>query len=411
MSNFSQAPHAVSGLAPFTFSIPKEEIDALNTLLKRPLPIATWENSQQDGRFGPSRDWLSKAISKWQAYDWQVPNPRLVVESVATHKYQEQINGIPNFKVPVEDEGVTYDVHFAGLFSQKKDATPLLLSHGWPGSFLEFLPILQKVQKQYAADPASLPYHLIVPSLPGYGFSNIPVTVDMNMVIVSRVLNKLMVKLGFKQYIAQGGDVGSMITKTVTEEYDECIAGHVNMLMIGPPEDKNVAPPTEIEQKAIERSMKFREHGMAYAWLHGTRPSTAGLAIGSSPQSLLAWIGEKMIDWSDETPSIEEILGNVSIYWFSGCYPSSIWPYRGLVGPLAQNRLSMGSMDKIKKPFGCSWFPKELAAAPKSWAEATGKVTFFKAHDQGGHFAALEKPELLWQDIVEFVDHVHATRK
>lgn len=397
MSNFSQAPNKVDGLAPFTFSIPKEEIDALNTLLKRPLPIATWENSQQDGRFGVSRDWVANAISQWQAYDW--------------HKYQESINAIPNFKVPVEDDGETYDVHFAGLFSQKKDATPLLLSHGWPGSFLEFLPILTKVQKQYAADPASLPYHLIVPSVPGYGFTKISTKKNMTVFDASRILNKLMVKLGFKQYIAQGGDVGSMITKTVVEEYDECIAGHVNMLMLNPPKGEGIPPPTEVEQRALDRGAKFWESGMAYAMLHGTRPSTASFAVGASPVSLLAWIGEKMIDWSDETPSIETILGNVSLYWFTGCYPSSIYPYREIIGPTARDRAVSGSMDKIKKPFGASWFPFELANVPKSWAEATGKVSFFKSHDKGGHFAALEVPDALWQDIVEFVDYVHSTRK
>ncbi|KAG6361728.1 hypothetical protein INS49_009956 [Diaporthe citri] len=359
MSNFSQAPNKVDGLVPFTFSIPKEEIDALNTLLKRPLPIATWENSQQDGRFGVSRDWVANAISQ--------------------HKYQESINAIPNFKVPVEDDGETYDVHFAGLFSQKKDATPLLLSHGWPGSFLEFLPILSKVQKQYASDPASLPYHLIVPSVPGYGFTKISTRKNMTMFDASRILNKLMVKLGFKQYIAQGGDIGSMITKTVVEEYDECIAGHVNMLMLNPPQGEGIAPPTEIEQRALDRGAKFLESGMAYAMLHGTRPATASFAVGASPVSL---IGEKMIEWSDETPSIETILGNVSLYWFTGCYPSSIYPYRELAGPTAKDRAVSGSMDKVKKPFGSSWFPLELASVPKSWAEATGKVSFFKAHDK-----------------------------
>lgn len=187
------------------------------------------------------------------------------------------------------------------------------------GSFLEFLPILTNVQKQYASDPASLPYHLIVPSVPGYGFTKISVNKNMTVFDASRILNKLMVKLGFTQYIAQGGDVGSMITKTVVEEYDECIgespmalsspfqgsqtsleetveltllyfsAGHVNMLMLNPPEGEGIAPPTEVEQVSMARALKFRESGMAYAMLHGTRPSTASFAIGTSPQSMLAW--------------------------------------------------------------------------------------------------------------------------
>ncbi|POS79796.1 hypothetical protein DHEL01_v201801 [Diaporthe helianthi] len=390
MSNFSQPPHKVEGLSPFTFSISKDEIDDLNTLLKRPLPIATWENSSQDDeRYGVRRDWIIN-------YRYR-------------QKYQDNINGVPNFKLPVEDEGETYHVHFAALFSQKKDATPLLLSHGWPGSFLEFMPILKKVQKQYASDPASLPYHLIVPSVPGYGFTKISTNKDMTLLMCSRILNKLMVKLGFNQYIAQGGDVGSMITKTVVEEFDECIAGHTNMIMMGPPQG-DVAPPTAAELRALQGATKFQDSGMAYAMLHGTRPSTAGFTIASSPQGLLAWIGEKMIQWSDETPSIETILGNVSLYWFTGCYPSSIWIYRMLFGPSSDSG-PMGNLDKIKKPYGYSWFPEELGGLPRSWAEATGKISFYKSHEKGGHFAALELPDVLWQDIVEFVDLVHATKK
>ncbi|KAG8169374.1 hypothetical protein KVR01_000119 [Diaporthe batatas] len=396
MSKFSQAPHKVGGLAPFTFSISKEELDDLNTLLKRPFP-AVWESSsQENSRYGVTHEWFSNAISQWKNYDWQ--------------KYQDSINGVPNFKVPVEDDGETYNIHFAALFSQNKNATPLLLSHGWPGSFLEFLPILNKVQKQYASDPASLPYHLIVPSLPGYGLTKISANKNITMEICSRILNKLMVKLGFNQYIAQGGDVGSMVTKMVVEEYEECIAGHTNMLTLNPPEG-DVPKPTQTEQEALDRSATFWASGSAYALLHGTKPSTAGFAIGSSPQALLAWIGEKMIDWSDETPSVETILGNVSLYWFTGCYPTSIWPYRQIIGPDAKDRIAAGSMDKVNKPFGYSWFPMELGFAPKSWADATGKVSFYRAHDKGGHFAALEVPDVLWQDIVEFVDYVNSTRK
>ncbi|KAH7020680.1 Alpha/Beta hydrolase protein, partial [Macrophomina phaseolina] len=153
-----------------------------------------------------------------------------------------------------------------------------------------------------------------------------------------------------------------------------------------------------LDKQAAERAEKFRAVGMSYAMLHATKPSTAGFSVGSSPTSLLAWIGEKMIDWSDpETkPSLDTILTNVSIYWFTGTYPTSLWPYRSVGIPGTPNG----------KPKAVSWFPREIITLPRAVIKEDPGVTHFYAHEKGGHFAALEVPELLWADLEDFVAKV-----
>lgn len=223
---------------------------------------------------------------------------------------------MPHFKTTVTSGGEDYDVHFAALFSARPDAVPIVLLHGWPGSFLEFLPILAKVQATYP-DSASLPYHLIVPSLPGYLFSELRPTQDVDTAKVADVVHALMVDtLGFGPavggYIAQGGDVGSGLARSLAVRHPlvvgvgssggeegqgegeaaaaGCRGALLNMLPMYPPANKDeLAPPTETEKLALGRGMAFAQGGMGYAIIHGTKPSTIGLALASSPQALLAW--------------------------------------------------------------------------------------------------------------------------
>lgn len=195
--------------------------------------------------------------------------------------------------------GEEYSVHFAALFSPNKAAVPILLMHGWPGSFLEFLPILTRVQAAHAADPASLPYHLIVPSLPGFIFSDLGPAQDIDTDKAADVLHQLMVSLGFGPaggggYIAQGGDVGAGLARSLAVRHpgreEGCRGALLNMLPMYPPANKDeLAPPTQTELVSLGRGMTFAKGGMGYAIIHGTKPSTIGLAIASSPVGLLAW--------------------------------------------------------------------------------------------------------------------------
>lgn len=276
--SFSVCPTTVAGLRSFEIQIPQTDIANLNQLLQLSrIARPAIDNSGVIEKWGVSRDWLITAVWKFQHdFDWRF--------------HERRINDVPNFKLKVEHDESVFDVHFAALFSKNPDAIPIVLLHGWPGSFLEFLPILEKLQAQYASDPASLPYHIIVPSLPGFGFSQVSDKVRVQQDVVVHVINKLMIQLGFAgKYIAQGGDVGSELVKKMILRCPEVKAAHFNMHYMSEP-DKECAEPTEDEMAQMMHSVKdFQGSGMGYAMIHATKPSTIGLVVGASPVSLLAW--------------------------------------------------------------------------------------------------------------------------
>lgn len=252
------------------------------------------------------------------------------------------------------------------------------------------------LRKKYT--PETLPYHIIVPSLPGFALSSDPpLEKDWKVADTSRIMHKLLLSLGFGStgYLVQGGDIGSLVSRNLAATYPECKGMHVNFMFMKNME-ANSRPDDIIsdqEERGIARMKEFMSTGSAYALEHGTKPSTIGLVLASSPIAQLAWIGEKFLAWSDPstTPLLSTILADVSLYWLTGCYPTSIYTYRELKETLY-----------VDKPTGYSYFPMELAPVPKAWAERTAKLVFFKCHDRGGHFAALEKPEALWADVEEW---------
>ncbi|KAF1947485.1 alpha/beta-hydrolase [Clathrospora elynae] len=387
---FSTVPAgAQQQLTPFELHIDEEKLQEFKTLLKlSPIAKETYENLQDNGshgKFGVSRKWMIDAKKHWvEGFDWR--------------KEEDNINSFPNFKTKItDDDGGAFDVHFVALFSSKPDAIPIAFFHGWPGSFLEFLPMLDLLRKKYTPD--TLPYHIIVPSLPGFALSSDPpLTKDWKVADTSRIMHKLLVFLGFGSsgYLVQGGDIGSHISRQIAATYAECKGMHLNFMLVTGI-DANSSPDdniSEAEKKGIERMKQFKKVGIAYATEHGTRPSTIGLVLGSSPVAQLAWIGEKFLAWSDPstTPSLDTILADITLYWLTGCYPTSIYTYR-----------EVKELLYVDKPTGYSWFPYELAPIPKAWAERSCKMVFFKSHDKGGHFAALERPETLWADVEEWV--------
>ena len=218
-------------------------------------------------------------------------------------------------------------------------------------------------------------------------------------------MDNLMATLVFGDgYIAQGGDVGSKVARVIAARHPSCKSLHINFCIMPEPEQVTGSI-SEAEQIGLERAAEFAKMGSAYALEHATRPSTIGFVLGSNSISLLAWIGEKFLSWSDEDPPIDVILESVSLYWFTDCAATSLYPYRHLFTPGV-----VGAHEKpewyCKKPFGFSWFPKELAPIPKAWVETTGDLGFHREHSSGGHFAALEKPDELWADIEAFVKQV-----
>jgi microsomal epoxide hydrolase len=320
---------------------------------------------------------------------------------------EAKINSFPNFKLAVDHNNDTYQIHFAALFSSKPDAVPVMMLHGWPGSFLEFLPILQLLADKYT--PETLPYHIVVPSLPGYTLSSPPPKdKDFKIEDAAFIVDTLMRKLGFEKsgYVVQGGDVGSKIARVLGGTTNNVAkAVHLNYCIMPDPINIPETVYGGLERAGIERAKWFKSIGSAYALEHATRPSTIGLVLSSSPIALLAWIGEKLLEWTDDTPDLHTILEDVTLYWLTNCASTCLWPYRQLFTPG-----NIGAHENpewhIHKPLGFSWFPKEIAPIPKTWVETTGNLVWHRQHDKGGHFAALERPDVLLADFEDFVKQV-----
>jgi len=274
-----------SSAKPFTLAVSAQDYSEWRQLLQlSKLAPDTWEGQQQDRRFGPSRTWLSDAKDYWlNTFDWR--------------EQEAYINSFPNYTMQIED----VNVHFVALFSHNKDAVPIIFMHGWPGSFIEFLPMCELIRQKWAGK--DLPYHIIIPSLPGYTLSTVQSTdKDWTMQDSARIMNQLMVALGFEKYLAQGGDIGSFVAQCLSQEYDACVGCHLNMMFVADQPDVNALSP--LEKKAYDRATIWRTTSTAYAQEHGTRPNTIGAVLSSNPLALLAWIGEKFLEWTDAPPSL-----------------------------------------------------------------------------------------------------------
>lgn len=384
---------------PWVIQVSDAELQHFQQLLKlsRLAPL-TYENNQPDpkhfatDKFGVTHEWMSATKQYWETkYDWR--------------QREKYFNSFPNFKavVPDEESNFTFDIHFAALFSEKPDAVPITFLHGWPGSHLEFLGMMEVFKRQYK--PEELPYHIIVPSLPGWTLSNGPPT-DRNFTTEdqARVINQLMVGLfGQTGYVAQGGDIGSYVCR-VLHTYPTCKAIHLNFCMMEGADSVSDSEINEVEQQGLKNTETFANFAFAYALEQGTRPATIGFVLDASPISVLAWIGEKFLTWTDETPPIDEILDGITLYWFTQSYPRCIYNYRQFHGSNAGN-YSIHANEKYhcKKPMGYSYFPYEVAPIPKAWAATTGNLVWHKQHPGGGHFAAMEKPKEMAEDIESFV--------
>ncbi|KAE9369905.1 alpha/beta-hydrolase [Stipitochalara longipes BDJ] len=387
---YSQIPvKATKKPSTFQISISEEKLSEFKALLKlSKVTPPTYESLQEDRRFGISHKWLAETKKYWEErFDWR--------------KCERYMNSFPHFIADVALGKEQHKIHFVGLFSEQPDAIPLVLFHGWPGSFLEFLPILSLMKEKYL--PQELPYHIVVPSLPGYGFSSSPpLDRDFGMDDIGAIMNQLLLDLGFGDgYIAQGGDIGSRIARTLAWNYEACKAVHVNYLpILTPPEGMSVSSLTAKEQLGLKRGEDFVNKGSGYSLEHATRPSTIGLVLGSSPVALLAWIGEKFLVWSDEDPDLDKILESVTLYWLTETFPTSIYPYRARFIP------GYNTPPFIQKPLGYSNFPKEITPTPQDWVKTQANMVFYREHEKGGHFAALEQPELLLEDVEQFVEQV-----
>ncbi|OAX44299.1 alpha/beta-hydrolase [Rhizopogon vinicolor AM-OR11-026] len=374
---------------PFKINVPDEKI----ATLRNKLELATFPDELEDAgwKYGPPLADIKRLAEKWRSeYDWR--------------KHEKEINQeLPMFTRDIEVDGFdTLNIHYVHKRSEVGDAIPLLFCHGWPGSFLEVRKILPLLTDSSPEHPS---FHVVAISLPGYGFSEAPHKQGFAAKQYAEVAHKLMLGLGYKEYVTQGGDWGFLITRKMAFEYGgkHHKAWHTNFPAAETPNWKSplsflqflLTPWSPAEKAGIERTKWFRAKGSGYIAAQSTQPQTLGYSLADSPVGLLAWIYEKLVLWTDNYKwSDDEVLTWVSLYWFSRAGPAaSLRIYFEMAGDCS----NLGPGPTI--PMGTSYFPKGLIVVPAAWLRKLNNVVFESHHRTGGHFPAIERPEELVQDV------------
>jgi len=339
--------------------------------------------------YGTNVAYLKQLVDYWHGrFDWRAQEARL--------------NAFPQFKVPLKGIGL----HFLHVEGKGPKPYPLLLSHGWPGSVFEFLDIIPRLTDpaRFGGDPADA-FTVVAPSLPGYGLSFAPGQQRFSLEMIADCFAELMTGvLGYERFAAQGGDWGAFVTSRLGAAHpDKLIGIHVNLLTIRR-DPKMLSNPTPDEQKFLGELEVWIKEDMGYQWIQGTRPQTLAFGLSDSPAGLAAWIVEKFRAWSDCNGDVESVfskdhlLANIGLYWFTGAIGSSFWPYYARMhGPWP---IPEGG---VKVPTGYAAFPREILRPPRSVAEKMyTDIRRWTVMPKGGHFAAMEQPEALAREIVEF---------
>ena len=320
-------------------------------------------------------------------------------------KQEKDLNKYDQFKITIDK----IDTHFLHIKSSQKNALPLMLIHGWPGSIFEFfdlIPLLTNPEQNNLI--GYQPFDLIIPSVPNVGFSFSLNQKPLDLKEISTNFIKLMEELGYKKYFIQGGDLGSFIASIMAVEKPDVIAGiHINLLPL--PRGLNKISNNINEEKYYKNLKKWLHYETGYQQLQGTKPFTLAHALNSSPVALCSYISEKFYSWTDNDGdlfskiNIDKMLANITLYWITGCIGASFWPYyirHRSDWPIDINR-------PILVPMGYSEFPKEIFSPPISLAQQFYKdIRFWRSHGSGGHFAAMEKPNELAEDISLFVKKI-----
>ncbi|HMH49755.1 MAG TPA: alpha/beta fold hydrolase [Candidatus Acidoferrum sp.] len=373
--------------APFTIAVP----DSVLADLRERLARVRWPDEAPDAgwRYGTDLAYMKALVAYWRdGYDWR--------------KNEAALNRFRQFTAPVA--GI--DVHFIHEPGVGPDPMPLLISHGWPGSVLEFHKIIPMLTDpaRFGGDPADA-FTVVAPSLPGYGFSFRPNQPRFGVSEIADAFAALMTDvLGYARFGAQGGDWGAFITARLGYAHAAKLTGiHVNLLTLRrdlrPP-----ANPTEEERRYLEDLGRWLRDETGYQWIQGTKPQTLAYGLTDSPVGLAAWIVEKFRTWSDCGGNVErrftkdEILTNVMLYWVTGAIGSSFWPYYARYH--ADWPIPDGA--RVEVPMGYAAFPHEIVRPPRAWAERVFDVRRWTAMAAGGHFAALEEPEALAAEVRAF---------
>ncbi|KAF8846591.1 alpha/beta-hydrolase [Acephala macrosclerotiorum] len=369
----------MSQITPYRIEVPEERL----VKLKQKLQLVDFPEELEDAEWtygSPLRD-VKELTQYWlEKFDWRGA--------------EEKLNEQPHFCTEITVEGFNpLDIHFIHQKSKVEGAIPLLFVHGWPGSFIEvtkMLPLLKGGDGKQA-------FHVVAPSLPNYGFSSRVTKKGFGLAQHAEVCHKLMLQLGYGEYMTQGGDFGALITRVMASKYPQhCKACHLNFIMASEPvwTAENPKPEyTEEEIAGLQRAAEFWKEGSGYYAIQSTKPATLAFSLQDSPVGLLAWIYEKLHTWTDSYPwTPDEVLTWVSIYYFSTAgLGANIYAYYEVSHDPIYNLPS--SQKYIDVPLGLASFPKEVANSPESWWEGLGPVVSKKRFDKGGHFAAWERPE------------------
>jgi len=372
-------------ITPFTVDIPQSELDALRDRIRN----TRWPEKEavDDWSQGIPLAYTRELADYWaEQYDWR--------------RWEAKLNSWDQFITEID--GI--DIHFLHVKSPHENAIPMVITHGWPGSIVEFHKVIEPLTNPEDASDA---FHLVIPTIPGYGFSGKPTSAGTSAENVGKMWGKLMARLGYDRYVAQGGDWGALITQCMgITETEHCAAIHTNM-PLAPPDEEGMQDMTDYEVKALEGMAHYEQWDSGYSKQQATRPQTLGYGLADSPVGQMAWIVEKFWSWmdcgegADQHPenvlSKDELLDNVMMYWLTNSAASS--------GRLYWESFGSPNLDPIAMPVGASVFPKEIFRTSQRWAEKRfSNIIYWNTLDQGGHFAAFEQPEV-------FVGELRAWRR
>ena len=373
----------MSDIKPYKIKISNEDLEDL----KGRLSSTRWPEKEtvEDWSQGVPLSYIKEIHDYWiNEYNWR--------------SREEYYNSFPQFITDIE--GI--DIHFIHIKSKHEEAQPLIMSHGWPGSIVEFHKVINSL-----VDPVSYggkaedAFHLVCPTLPGYGFSGKPTQTGTGVERIAELWDLLMNKIGYSEYFAQGGDWGSAITIAIGKQNrGSCKGLHVNM-PFAPPTKEALENPSERDKMAFEGLNYYQEWGSGYSKQQSTRPQTLGYGLADSPIGQASWIIEKFYEWTDcdghpeNILNKEELLDNIMFYWLTKSASSSARLYWESFGSFGGN-----PEEKLEIPIGCSIFPKEISRTPRSWAEQVySNIVYWNELEKGGHFAAFEQPELFINEI------------
>jgi pimeloyl-ACP methyl ester carboxylesterase len=374
----------MSQIRDFKIEIPEAAVADLRARLERTrLPEA---ETPGDWSQGLPLAYARELLDYWvNAYDWR-----------AREAYY---NRFPQFLTEIDG----LDIHFVHVRSPHPEASPLIITHGWPGSVVEFHKVIAPLTDPVAhGGEARDAFHVICPSLPGYGFSGKPSAPGWGVEKIAGVWDKLMQRLGYARYYAQGGDWGSAVTTLIgVQNAGRCAGIHVNMPNALVPKEA-LENPTPRDIAALTRAKYYQDWGAGYSKQQSTRPQTLGYALVDSPMGQAAWIIEKFYEWTDcdghpeNVISRDELIDNVMFYWWPATGASSARLYWESFG----RAFAGGYADAVPLPAGCSIFPKEIVPTPRSWAEKRyANIVYWNELDKGGHFAAFEQPQLFVNEL------------